>query len=305
VIHLEGMGINGALIARLLRERDIDFTWSDIDSPVSAWQASTGIIYPGGSTKFGPDAACYDVWRRWQRDPLLSDFLELATYFFNHKNAPHEGPYKPSLPSEHGLRCSDQFPSIHLNAQRLVRFTREGLADRRVATAPEGSRVIRTHGFTERCTHVYWGWTVLVSLGYDRAVYDLQGRRPSIYLRDWTRMAYAYPVPGTPYWYAGSSLIKQKISGARELEVAPKFQTWRSLFNRLSGGAFEVLEQHSTLTGYRPCAAAEDLDWVRVASDGTITLRPLWNSGVRHHPYQWLSVCLALGIDPQMPEFAL
>lgn len=291
-VHLEGMGVNGSLLARKLAAAKVDFTWNDTDAPVTAWKASTGAIYPSGSTKFGPDQACWNVWSRWYRDNFLpADVLEPANYWFGHKKPPHEGRYDIVCRSEENLGMAMP-PSFHINAQALVLQTRALFADRRASVAAPAEHHIVTHGFGQRMISTYWGWTRLVELRYDQYPYGAMGQRPSFYFRpNKLVMAYAYPCPGTPYWYAGSSIIYQKV--AKPLDIPPKYAKWKENFLRLSNGAVEVVGEGPMLEGWRP--KSQDDRWV-VKRGNVITLRPLWNSGIRHFPYQWYQVSKLLGI---------
>lgn len=304
-IHVEGMGVSGALLAVQLERHGVDFTWHDTEQKVSAWRASTGAVYPANSEKFGPDWACWQVWQRWYHEGLYDPHTERANFWFGHKGRPpHEGRYPVHEPaSEHGLRQAVP-SSFHVNAQSLVPWARERYSHRRLPTAPgDESHLIISHGWGRRLGHVYWGWAALIELAYDRSVYGAGDRRPALYLRpSRVEMAYAYPVPGTPYWYAGSSIIKQRLEGIKELEVEGKYQRWLRLLERYSGGAMEIVGRSEVLQGWRPAAAVEDTAWLRVAPMprgrvGTVmTLRPLWNSGIRHFPKQWAAVAAQLGI---------
>lgn len=289
--HLEGMGVQGALLAHFLRRAGYDFTWHDIDLPQTAWKACTGAIYPSGSTKFGDDHRCHAQWAQWHSDGLLGwDVLEPAHWWFNHKGKPpHEATYKPSERTEHGLRSAPLF-SYHFNAQRFVERTRERFAERRLVHPPVFSDAyVVTHGWSERQAFAYWGWTRHVTLAYDAAIYGSAHARPAFYFREGRFiMAYAYPVPGTSYWYAGSSIIKQAAGKTRSLEIPAKYERWKENFERLSGGAVRVTGEGYLYEGWRP--VARDASWAQVTTTPQgvkhVTLRPLWNNGVRHFPQQ-------------------
>lgn len=292
--HLEGMGIQGCLLAHFLDRAGYDFTWHDIGLPQTAWKASTGAIYPGGSEKFGDDARCLKQWDRWYREGIFDEtVLEPAFWWFNHKTAPpHEGRYKPSEPTEHGLRRAPM-NSYHFNAQEFVPRTKARFQDRRAPATEPGRVYVVTHGWSERQVHVYWGWTRLVELEYDPEVYGRQ-QRPSFYFREGRFiMAYAYPVAGTPYWYAGSNIIKQMSGRSRSLEIPPKYERWKANFERLGNGAVRVKAEADMIEGWRPCA--RDASWAKLGNAGAqVTLRPLWNNGIRHFPQQLEHFCNVL-----------
>jgi len=300
-IHIIGMGVTGCLLAQRLEEYGVPFTWEDNDSSVSAWPASTGAIYPGGSEKFGPDEECRRVWESWfdnKRRPAIPGLVERCSYVFNHKQPPHEGEYN-MRETPHGLRIADGVWGYQLNAQFLVSHTRRehALARRPIdfyKVMEPTAIIIRAHGFTERLSHVYWGWTRLVHLKYDESIYGTE--RPQFYFRKGRYiMAYAYPVPGTQMWYSGSSIIKQTVP--KKLDMEPKYDRWKTNFLELSGGAVEIASEGDFLEGWRPAAAKEDTAWVR-RKGNVLTVRPLWNSGIRHFPKQWAAIATQLGLVP-------
>lgn len=298
-VHLEGMGLGGALLAHRLKQRpNVELTWHDIDAPRTAWKASTGAIYPAGATNHGPDEACYNVWKSWHESgQFASSHLERSTGFvFCTNNAPHKGAYEHEAWAGDHLRSGAV--SYHLNAQAFVEAQRnEFFKENDQYDADEVDVYIITHGFGSRLSHVYWGWTRLVELElYGKPL--VGGDRPAFYFRK-TRfeMAYAYPVPGTNWYYAGSSIIKQQPEKARDLDPVPKYERWKRIFERDGEGAVKVSREGKFLTGWRPAAAEEDTAWVKMRGN-VITLRPLWNSGIRHFPMQWGSVATCLGLVP-------
>lgn len=284
------MGAPGSLLAlKLLSSGFKNITWEDNDSTRTAWKASTGAIYPANSEKFGDDALCHTYWG----EDLINiiPYVETCTYWFNHKSPPHEGKYKIARTSPGELNMAS-LPSYHLNAQKLVPFVRKKLKDGRKEVGEldphkqDNVLFIYTHGSTHRLSHVYWGWTVRVKLEYDSHVFE--GRRPCFYFREGRYiMAYAYPIPNTPYWYAGSSIIKQKLGKEKSLEIQPKYDRWKDNFERLANGDVRVVEAEKAIEGWRP--ACGDSEWV-TRKGNQLFLRPLWNSGLRHFPHQWWGV---------------
>lgn len=296
-VHIEGMGVNGCLLAHLLHQYGVEFTWHDTYEERVAWQASTGAIYPSGSTKFGPDMECLYIWVNWHSEQVFGDTTEQSPYVFSTKAPPHQGRYEFG-PCGDGLNVA--LPqSIHLNAQRLVVWTRAAFADKEISAESAWHQAcdfyIRAHGWGDRLGHVYWGWTRLVTLKYDESWFG--ALRPCFYFREGRYiMAYAYPVPGTPYWYAGSSIIKQRADRRRSLEMEHKYARWRENFERLGNGFVTVDEEADFIEGWRPAASPEDEAWIR-RSGNVLTVRPLWNSGIRHFPKQWAGIAQQLGIE--------
>lgn len=301
-IHIEGMGLLGSLLALQLERFGVEFTWNDTNAERNAWEASTGAIYPAGSRKFGPDWACYKVWNRWMGGiDALTPHMEKCRYVFGHKSTlPHEGKglYQASEPTKHGLRIGNAF-SFHGNAQTLVPEVRRRFARQRRDNGLFKAPVltIRCHSFHKHMAYTYWGWTRLVELEYD-AIYGDKHERPCFYYRpSKIQMAYAYPVPGTPFWYAGSSIIKQKLGNEKSLEMPPKYEKWKELFERLSNGGAKVVREDRFIEGWRPAAGPDFPGHGWVLDEGDVwTCRPMWNNGWRHFPYLWFQIAEKLGI---------
>jgi hypothetical protein len=301
-VHLEGMGLSGALLAHRLAIYGVPFTWHDIDAPITAWKASTGAIYPAGAINHGPDKFCYDVWKSWyEAGQFSAAHLEKSTGFvFCTKNPPHKGDYHHERWA--GDHLSMGIPSYHLNGQSFVQAMRDNFAHCRVesglselARRDTSRPYIVTHGWGLRLGHAYWGWTRLVELNNPPVALE-DGCRPSFYFRpDRFSMAYAYPVPGTNWYYAGSSIIKQKLGRFKELDPVAKYERWKRIFEKHGEGFVTVGKEGPFLTGWRPAAREEDEAWVRVRGR-VLTLRPLWNSGIRHFPQQWAGIAPCLGL---------
>lgn len=296
-VHLEGMGVYGSLLAHMLDLSGVDFTWHDNDLERVAWPACTGAIYPANSEKFGPDDWCHKQWREAHKLGIYGEAVEASNFVFNHKTKPpHEGKY-PVTKFGSGLKMAEP-PSFHLNAQLLVPQTREKYADcmRPDHQPAQTDEYIVSHSWGERLSHVYWGWTRLVKLDFPDEM-RRHGMRPCFYFREGRYiMTYAYPVPNTPWWYAGSSIIKQKIEKKKSLEIEPKYDRWKDHFERLSLGQVKVTEAGEMREGWRPASAKNNDTWVDRDLHGTIRMRPLWNSGVRHFPKQWKEIAGLLSL---------
>lgn len=291
-VHLQGMGLTGCLMAHQLFLAGVDFTWDDTDAEKTAWKASTGAIYPCGEPG-SVDRESHAWWYENMRYAGYEPHMEEAAYMFSSKQPPHKGKYGFSQMEGCNLNLAS-LPAMHLNAQSLVPATRIKFAAHRRAEAPAGARLIITHGFSQRRTHAFWGWTRLVRLEY--SLPEIGELRPCIYLRPGLYfMAYAYPVPGTPWWYSGSSLIKQK-GELKTQPILPKYDRWKEGFERLTEGRFKVAEEGPILEGWRPASEVQD-GWTKELEDGTLICRPLWNSGIRHFPMTWATTARLLGLD--------
>ncbi len=293
-VHLEGFGVLGSFIAWELERLQVPFTWHDNEEKVCAWRACTGAIFPTGEASDAQGMAGWRAWlaggATWAAQPPLRECLESATWWYSTKAPPHGAKGKPVADLGALRRLSEG--SLHFNAQQFVPRSRAYFADRRRAERQPGLRVV-AHGFGERLDHVVWGWSRLVRLEGDARIFG--DERPALYCRlGRFVMAYAYPVPATPYWYAGSSLIVQKAP--RSLEMPKKYERWRRQFESLTGGLVQVVEESDFLMGWRPAAAKGDEQLAVLAPDGSVVVRPMWHNGVRLAPLIVAEVTRLLGV---------
>lgn len=294
MIHLEGMGVLGSMIAWALHQRDIQFTWHDIERPINAWAASTGAIFPTGDVDDQLGMKMWEQWigggeAAWAKLAMFRECVERASWWYSTKAPPHSA--KGEVLCDLGaLRCLST-GAIHFNAQLFVPRTRSYFAGRRISRPPPSTRVVVTHGFNERLHHYVWGWTRLIGLDCDPRMRGLL--RPSIYCRKGRFvMAYAYAVPGSSWWYAGSNLIVQREP--RALEMEKKYQTWLNAFTQLTDGLVKVRSAGDFLAGWRPAHAPDDTALVTQRADGTVVVRPCWHNGVRLSPLVVRDVLAAL-----------
>lgn len=276
-LHLEGMGVMGSYLAWRLFIEGVDFTWNDTDRAITAWRACTGAIFPTGHAE---DEEALGAWRAHLDDPGFGHHLEEADYVFCTKAPPHGARY-PWTPLAGDAKLAST-RSIHLNAQLWVPYTRKVFASARRMGRPAGAQLVITHGFGPRLERYMWGWTWPVRL---LTTHDHGEHRPCIYFRRGRFvMAYAYPIPRTDLWYAGSSLISQRA--AKPLTVQDKYRRWRDQFLELGEGYVQgVAPAGLPVQGWRPVPAADDTEWLSRQADGTLVARPLWHSGVRHAPH--------------------
>lgn len=304
-LHLEGMGLIGSLIAWQLRARNIPFTWDDTENKVNAWQACTGCCYPGGSFI---DQYCYAQWGNWLGQDGKKDVkahsviypdecFEACQYWVDrvHESLPHG--LKANVTYMETLRRVLGQPSYHVNAQALVRMSRELFIGHRTQEAPKGSQVVVAHGFSHRLERYIWGWTRLVEI---QSKLPKSPMRPCFYLRkNRFQFAYAYPVPGMKWWYAGSSLISQRHPA--RLEIAKKYEGWEQRFNELAGSRAKVVTRGPMIEGWRPATNqalsegegagaktrnTEGQDWL-TEKGGRIYVPPITTGGFRQFPELW------------------
>lgn len=279
MIHLEGMGVLGALTALRLADADIEFTWHDPESPHVAWKACTGMIYPAGDDWSTRNLT---LWARWAEQGWLpAGVLAPACYVYAHKNPPHEGRYRTAAVGS--LTMADT-PAYTLNAPALVHAARSRFAQRRRDAAPPNARLVVAHGY-RRANSFMWGWSAKVQLHLSPALAALP-HPPALYGRKVRQLTYAYPVPGEPgRWWAGSSLVRQTAT-VRALDAAKHFRRWRRDLHEVYRGEVAVAAQTGpVLQGWRPRPVRDDRAPVPTAEpDGTIVYPALWHSGVRWAP---------------------
>jgi hypothetical protein len=286
LIHLQGMGVIGSALAWALHARGIPFTWSDTDDPITSWRASTGAVYPSLSER---DAAGYRGWERWFASPPWTPLkerriVERAAYWYCTKMPPHG--FKTAPARTVGRMKMHPLPSFHLNAQTLVPLTRQHFASLERPLSVSGERLVVAHGFNDRLRRYVWGWMRPVVL--DTSNLDAGGLRPSVYLRQGrVVMAYAYPIPGTIYWYAGSTLLVQGTPKTRDPEN--DVARWRRRWDQLTGGLCPVLGHYGpAVQGWRPSTGPVGQEpmqrlWEEREA-GTLVVMPCWHSGVRWLP---------------------
>jgi hypothetical protein len=281
VIHIEGMGVLGSILAVRLEAAGIDFTWDDCEHEITAWKASTSIVYPSGEPE---DMFGYMRWQDWADHQTFGRFTERVPYAFTTKKPPHKGKYSYEALESEPWKVANSAWAYCVNVQEFIRWARWNYAGLRVHNhgAPAGSRVIVAHGTgnNPRRKQYVWGWAQRVMLRYpfrERfprcALYHRKGRFV---------MAYAYPIANTSYWWAGSSLIVQK-GEAKELDALKHFQKWERTM--AEQGVFVVDDANEPpVQGWRPRGDdINDTAWVREI-DGQLVVRPLWHSGVRWAP---------------------
>ena len=276
MIHLQGMGVIGCYLAVTLQRAGIDFTWSDTRERINAWQACTGAIFPTGHAD---DMRALRVWERHRNEPGFEAHMEKSVYVYCTKHPPH-GARDAHVMDLPGDMKAASVPSFHLNAQTWVPAIRRAFAHRERSGNVFSGQLIITHGFGPRLGRFMWGWTVPVKVA---TTIEFPGARPAIYLRQGRFvMAYAYPIPGTDTWYAGSSLISQRVP--KRLDVHGKYHRWRHQMLELGHDYVRAIAPAGPpVQGWRPVPIEGDTPLVREV-DGALAVVPLWHSGVRHAP---------------------
>lgn len=264
-IHLEGMGLQGALAAWYLWHRGIEFTWHDIDAKHRAWEASSGLIYPTGDAR---DMRAYNEWERWfanggwwnHSTPRLTNILSCNSFWFATKSPPNGARY--SIVADLGaIRCAG-VPAYNFDVPAFVLGTRECFASQRrvLGERHDDSLYVVTHGFSQRLDHTVWGWTAHVQLDVHHSVWDnTPVGRPNLYLRVGRfRFGYANVHPGIPdEWIGGSAHIVQRMP--HDLQVDGKMAKWASFVEETTDGLVKVTAMSQPIIGWRPAPSPDDI----------------------------------------------
>lgn len=281
MLHIEGMGLLGSLAAFNLADRGATFTWSDIDSGVTAWRASTGMVYPAGDARSQHGLRAWKDWvgKSWMPTAAAVE----CAYVYHHKHPPHQGPYKAAYDLG-DMRVAPKGNAVAVNVPLLVEEARARFADQRVAQSADDDFVIRAHGFTDRLGKLMWGWTVPVKLVVPDELQDITGEQQIAFYsrRHRFQIVYAYPIPGTEWHWSGSTLLPQTTP--KEMNVSKFFDRWLEAWH-YNFPRVPVIATGEPIQGWRPRPSDEpsDNDLVRRDARG-LTFPPLWHSGVRWSP---------------------
>jgi hypothetical protein len=272
-IHIEGMGLLGSLLARRIGD-DHTITWNDIDAPHTAWPVSTGLAYPDGSAdnQLG--------LMRWYEE--LDDFPEAVKvpYVFAHKGPPHGGSY-PVI--DHGPLRIALPNAVAVNVPELVRNTRERFSGGRITGAnPVHEPDVRViaHTTPHRGDGYLWGWVARVRFEVPKLLGLPAGVQPALYAKAHRfDLTYAYPIPGTGQWWAGSVLRhQQRPKEAGQPQLYDLYERWEENAERLL--QLDDVELVSLGQGWRPRAKADDSGRPERRGD-TIVLPPMPTDGLR------------------------
>lgn len=247
-IHIEGMGILGCMLARRLHEEGIPFTWDDNRSPFVAWPVSTGLAYPDGDPV---NQRGLDRWYQVLASDLVGDEATTVPYLFAHKNHPHGG--KQGIATDYGkLRQSNQL-AVSLNPFEFVERTRLAFAEEERPWTPADETLVVCHTTPERGDGYLWGWVGKVTFDLpDEITADLLGDQPALYAKKHRfNLTYAYPIPGTGLWWAGSVLQLQREPREVEPDRLMRFyEEWRDNAEELLGITNVKLDELGQ--GWRP-----------------------------------------------------
>lgn len=286
-IHIEGMGVVGSMIARHLAAADVSFTWHDIDANVNAHQASTGCVYPSGDLHQQRNYENWLSFARYQHPhpklKAISDLTETADFWFLSKSPPHQSPDKV-VEKRFGLRIGEM-PSVHLNVQNFVERTQAAFVSNRTDRLnPEADWFVRSHGYGNDLDKYIWGYSAVVEVNAKAFEVERQvQRRPSFYLRDGKYVIhYLFPIPQSVLYYAGSSLIAQKRSAPKRLEIQTKFDKLVSHVELRTGGRIQISTPYCFREGWRPKPQVFDPNALISRHGRELRVVPLSHSGVSY-----------------------
>lgn len=231
-IHIEGMGILGSMLARRLHQEGIPFTWNDTEERHVAWPVSTGLAYPDG------DPVNQKGLARWHEiltegELVGPDEAFEVPYVFAHKKPPHGGKY--DVVDYGPLRMASP-SAVSLNPITFVKRTREEFAAEERSEAPDSAELVVCHTTPERGDGYLWGWVAQVRFDMmPELVADILGRQPALYAKAHRfNLTYAYPIPGTGTWWAGSVLqMQREPKEADEYKLFDLYMDWRELAEEL------------------------------------------------------------------------
>lgn len=321
-VHLIGMGVVGCFIARQLRRAGVPFSWWDTDPDLpkhlkggavelparashspTAWHASTGAIYPDGSTE--------EAWQSYLSWTGVSAhaLVEQGTWWFNHLHPPHKakGAVVETIKAEGDPRAEayrppvrrTANPSMHLNVQSFVLMTRLTFGVHCRKTPPEGAVIVRTHGAESPRTQGYaWGWSLRAQLDVLEPELNALGRPAFYLLAAPYQTAYLLPIPGSPsWWYLGTH--SHNAATARDYDVSPKLDQRLGFVSETLKDLVRVRSLHHTAVGWRPLGEGDHVEEI----DGELVMRPMGSSGVRLAPAYTSALLHRLGVEP--PAFNL
>lgn len=280
-LHIEGMGLIGSMLARRLHEEGITFTWSENDTPFTAWHVSTGLAYPDGD----PDnQAGLERWRTILMGDLAYEAAE-APYVFAHKSPPHSGRYPVT---DYGKLRMAEPTAIALNVPEFVENTRTAFAAERLPETLDGAtNVVVCHTTPERGDGYLWGWVARVRFELPEEIaLDCLGQQPALYAKKHRfNLTYAYPIPGTGQWWAGSVLQMQREPKLVEnRRLAELYRGWVADAMELLG-VYDI-QLDGLDQGWRPRSKKTDSGRVEF-KDGRWTMPPMPTDGMRRG---WLVV---------------
>ncbi|MCZ7478927.1 hypothetical protein [Micromonospora sp. WMMC273] len=276
MIHIEGMGWFGAAMAYRLHADGIPFTWHDIDTPVNAWQASAGMVYPAGDDRSTVNLT------RW---PTLAGIFPPGTvipaaFAYPHTHPPHAGTYRTRLDLG-WIRVADA-PAYAVDVPAIVNTARAQFADRRLSGPVPGKPTIIAHGHTDRRSTWIWSWTAPVRLHLPDALHHAVPERIAFYGRT-HRFArtYAFPIPTRPnWWWAGTSLLNQRRP--HPLNPDLHLTSWRRNVGQLYPWV-RIVDNEPAIHGWRARQRPDDRGYLECDGD-RLMFPALANSGVRWAP---------------------
>lgn len=284
MIHIEGMGWLGAVTAFRLHTAGIPFTWHDLGTAATAWQACLGMVYPAGDNH---SKVNMHRWACLHRDTALPPGTITETAFaYTTPGPPHDGGYHPLLDLK-WIRIANT-AAYAVNVQAIVLAARRQFAVHRTPAPHPGQPVIVAHGDTGRRHGWSWGWSMPLRLLLPEPLRAVLPDRPvALHSRPHRFMtAVVVPIPGRPDWYrVGSASMPQRRP--RELALNRHIETWRRQASDQFPG-LRVLEAGPPVHGWRPRPATDDtpvpIESTRDDGAPQLVYPPLGDLGVRWAP---------------------
>ena len=277
--HIQGMGVLGSMLAHRMVERGINFTWEDNNAEFTAWKASTGLAYPDGERK---SFAGIQSWLDYaERYGVEHAEVESVPYAFAHKRPPHGGDYNTEFIG--ALQVAEPRAAV-VNVQQFVLGTRKAMEPMRRTSPDLRSTRIIARPNSVRTDGYLMGWSAPVT--FESEVTEKVGRAAFYAKAHRYDTTYAYPVPGEPYWLAGSMYrMTRSPKASSPVELYEMYTGWEQNARALLG--LENVELVGPIRqGWRP-RGFKHLSPAPSYSGGTWHMPSLPSSGIRHG---WLVV---------------
>ena len=303
-IHVSGVGVVGSFLLWELDQLGVEFSWDDVESPLNAWEVSTGGILPYPDGDPSPYAAAYRFWRDdVALRPVLAPYLEPVRVLHALKSRSARSRAEQwALLAEapRGVRLwQEPTTGWQLNVQEFVVFTRRHFQARRVqpteVTDVPGYRVTqvwcRGVGDPRARPVPVWGWQLAVELTPTASSPLWAGaHRFALHFSDpvssLTRL-YLQPVATVGHlWWAGTDKRLQRQPQREDARAEAQVARFKQVVTDLFGGWLEATYHTHIGQGWRP--QARSAPWRGVAcvevNAKLLIAAPLGRNGVQRGP---------------------
>ncbi len=297
--HVSGVGVLGSFVLWELHDRGVPFTWDDAESPINAWEVSTGGILPPAEQQYdyGLLAQGYRHWREILNQPF-AQFVERVRDVRVQLVRP--APKWEALAEISQMRAwLNPSPGLQLNVQEFVTFTRRTFKKARQPHDPSvpGLVLVLCRGVGETVVEArpvpMWGWQCAVDLEAQPGTWLAHGDRVALHFpnpenREPYARLYLQPVAALAHtWWAGTDKRLQRTPALlQELALMRRAQHQRTV-ERYFGPWLRTVTYRSDIGhGWRPAPRGttwRDI-WFKELRPGLIVGAPFGRSGVQLSP---------------------